>query len=668
MNLKLHCKHFAVISLFFALLFANFSYAQSVGIGTPNPDSSAMLEISAANKGLLIPRVSLDINNISVVPNPQTGLLVYNTNTAYPGGQGFYYNTGTKAVPSWEKIFTSQDGWSINGNSSILGTNFLGTTNDIDLRLVRNSEEALRIAPGGALMATGTASGVAPVNVPGFRMMWIPSLFAFRAGKVDGVQWNNSNIGSGSFAAGVNTTASGSASTALGSGTSAIGANAFAVGFNSTAFGNNAIAMGNNNLANAVSSVAIGDNANATAANAVAIGTAVASNVGVVAIGYATTASGISSYAFGNTCNATASNTVAIGTLADATAASGIAIGNNANATTGANTIAIGTLADAVGTSSIAIGNDANTTNVANAIAIGNLADATGIASLALGNNANATQSNVVSIGYAANGSGVNAIAMGFTAAANKSNTIAIGGFATADSTNAIAIGNNANASGEYAAALGLTTANGFYSFSAGLGTIANAVGSVALGRYNVDAAASPSNPISTDRVLQFGNGSSNAVRADILYLTRAGNLVITGSLTAAGINYPSDIRLKTDIQPLKNVLKNIEHIQPITYYFKDKQRHPATHQIGFSAQEIEKEFPELIQKTDEGYLSVNYPQMVSVAIQAIKEQQEQIRKLQEALQSEKMKNAQQQKVNEMLIFKINDIENQLFKLSKSFK
>ena len=72
------------------------------------------------------------------------------------------------------------------------------------------------------------------------------------------------------------------------------------------------------------------------------------------------------------------------------------------------------------------------------------------------------------------------------------------------------------------------------------------------------------------------------------------------------------------------------------------------------------------MQKTDEGYLSINYPQMTAVAIQAIKEQQEQIRQLQKALQSEMAKNAQQQKVNEILILKINNIENQLLTKYKS--
>jgi hypothetical protein len=61
-----------------------------------DPDPSAILDIDAQNKGLLIPRVLLssEINGTSPILNPATGLLVYNTGN---GGlePGFYQWTGT---------------------------------------------------------------------------------------------------------------------------------------------------------------------------------------------------------------------------------------------------------------------------------------------------------------------------------------------------------------------------------------------------------------------------------------------------------------------------------------------------------------------------------------------------------------------------------------------
>lgn len=83
------------------LLAAGFSFAQNVGIGTTTPNSSAALDISAANKGVLPPRVALtSINDVATITAPAAGLLVYNTATAgaTPNNvvPGYYYYTGTK--------------------------------------------------------------------------------------------------------------------------------------------------------------------------------------------------------------------------------------------------------------------------------------------------------------------------------------------------------------------------------------------------------------------------------------------------------------------------------------------------------------------------------------------------------------------------------------------
>ncbi|MCC3216369.1 hypothetical protein LIV57_13945 [Chryseobacterium sp. X308] len=80
--------------------------AGNVGVGINTPDNSALLDLNAANKGLLLPRVSLSSpSDASTVPSPATGLMVYNNNTAMsPQGTGVYYNGGTPAAPNWGKI------------------------------------------------------------------------------------------------------------------------------------------------------------------------------------------------------------------------------------------------------------------------------------------------------------------------------------------------------------------------------------------------------------------------------------------------------------------------------------------------------------------------------------------------------------------------------------
>lgn len=69
--------------LAFIIIAINLS-AQSVGIGTNNPNASAMLEIKASNTGLLVPRTST-ASRTSIV-NQAKGLMLYNTTTRFNNG------------------------------------------------------------------------------------------------------------------------------------------------------------------------------------------------------------------------------------------------------------------------------------------------------------------------------------------------------------------------------------------------------------------------------------------------------------------------------------------------------------------------------------------------------------------------------------------------------
>ena len=133
-------------TLLLAFLFtSNYVFAQ-VGIGTTNPQ--AALDVRSGNNGLLIPRVSLSATNVATILTPTTSELVYNTNTSTPGANqvlpGFYYWSGT----DWIRLITSNqpsNDWSINGNIAT-STNFIGTTNDVNLVFKRNNINAGFIA------------------------------------------------------------------------------------------------------------------------------------------------------------------------------------------------------------------------------------------------------------------------------------------------------------------------------------------------------------------------------------------------------------------------------------------------------------------------------------------------------------------------------------------
>lgn len=87
---KIVCNLAAISGLL--ILTTSASFAQGVAVNTDgsNPDASAILDVKATNKGMLVPRVALT----SAVSAPAIGLLVYQTG----GTPGFYYYNGTTWV------------------------------------------------------------------------------------------------------------------------------------------------------------------------------------------------------------------------------------------------------------------------------------------------------------------------------------------------------------------------------------------------------------------------------------------------------------------------------------------------------------------------------------------------------------------------------------------
>ncbi len=86
-------------------------YAQNVGINSTGalPDASAILDVSASDKGLLIPRVNIAVlSTAAPVTAPVTSLLVYNTNITT--GVGYYYWDGSAWV-ALASSSTSDDDW-----------------------------------------------------------------------------------------------------------------------------------------------------------------------------------------------------------------------------------------------------------------------------------------------------------------------------------------------------------------------------------------------------------------------------------------------------------------------------------------------------------------------------------------------------------------------------
>lgn len=87
-NLRALSTVFLAVVLF--LTAAQVNAQDNVGIGTTTPDPSALLEIQALNKGLLIPRT-----DTLAITNPATGLLIYTpTDSSFWYFDGIYWRQG----------------------------------------------------------------------------------------------------------------------------------------------------------------------------------------------------------------------------------------------------------------------------------------------------------------------------------------------------------------------------------------------------------------------------------------------------------------------------------------------------------------------------------------------------------------------------------------------
>ena len=142
------------------------------------------------------------------------------------------------------------------------------------------------------------------------------------------------------------------------------------------------------------------------------------------------------------------------------------------------------------------------------------------------------------------------------------------------------------------------------------------------------------------------------------------GESYVNGKLTATELYIPSDLGLKENIVPLSDIeestttLDNVLSLNVLRYNYKEKgineeeielakelsgtdfdkeqlnaeirnrkEAAQKTH-YGLSAQELQSVYPKLVEKGQDGYLGVNYVEMVPVLIRAIQELKEEIDKL----------------------------------------
>lgn len=123
---------------------------------------------------------------------------------------------------------------------------------------------------------------------------------------------------------------------------------------------------------------------------------------------------------------------------------------------------------------------------------------------------------------------------------------------------------------------------------------------------------------VTSAKAVYVGNGQAGA---DGVY----------GAVHASGFFKESDIRLKSDIAPLRHTLDQICEIPTVEFNMHDK------HQIGTIAQDLENNFAEIVNTDSDGMKSVDYCMLGVVAVEGIKLLKQEIEDLKK--QVEELKN-----------------------------
>ncbi len=167
---------------------------------------------------------------------------------------------------------------------------------------------------------------------------------------------------------------------------------------------------------------------------------------------------------------------------------------------------------------------------------------------------------------------------------------------------------------------------------SLGDSTAGNGDNSVKVNHGNVGGLVISNTLTDKDWTLRVNGASGNLQLFNSLL-----GAVPAGTFSTAGLYLPSDRRLKKDIIDLPGgTLRKIMEINPVAYRY-DVELASAPLSIGFVAQDVQKQFPELVAQNGD-YLSLNYAGFGVLAIKAIQEQQremDELKKENEALRQQ---------------------------------
>lgn len=114
--------------------------------------------------------------------------------------------------------------------------------------------------------------------------------------------------------------------------------------------------------------------------------------------------------------------------------------------------------------------------------------------------------------------------------------------------------------------------------------------------------------------------GNASATNSHTYIYSAFGNILANGVGGSCYVNTggcASDLRLKQAIKPVDNSLDKLMRISGVSFEWK---AHPGKKYMGFIAQNVEEEFPILVETDEAGMKSVNYNGIAAPIVEAVKE------------------------------------------------
>jgi hypothetical protein len=137
---------------------------------------------------------------------------------------------------------------------------------------------------------------------------------------------------------------------------------------------------------------------------------------------------------------------------------------------------------------------------------------------------------------------------------------------------------------------------------------------------------------------LTFGQGSSGSNTGEFHLNMSSGDFHADGNVIAYSTTTSSDRKLKKNIKPLEGALEKVQNLNGVSFQWKRNDKES----IGFIAQEVQEVVPEIVHNNrieEDGVLKseslgVDYGNITALLVEAVKEQQALINRLEERIKT----------------------------------